>query len=104
MSTLHSTTKFPPKGWIFRVMIAGRYWTVPDPMLPFDEVVKGIVRVHEANKVKLSIEQATQMLADFTCKRLDNDTRWCVGKVASGTATAEAKVKGCAGCGRKRRQ
>jgi hypothetical protein len=102
---LHSTSKHPPKGWLYRELIAGRYWTAPDPMLGFEMVAKALCAARANNKVKTTLAECKEAVANFTCKRLDNDVRWCVQASNPQAAAVAAKAKReCAGCGRKRKK
>jgi len=103
---LCSISKFPPNGWIYREMIGNRYWTVPDPMLPFWDVVSSIINARANNPgAGLTTDQqaVATALAAYTCNRLNGDTRWCEG-AASTTGTGQSKRSGCGGCGGKRKK
>lgn len=100
---LHSISKHPPKGWVYRELMAGRYWTAPDPMLPFEDVALALCRARANNKVTSTLVECKESLATYTCKRLNDDARWCLGP-GDPQASAKAKnEKSCAGCGKKKR-
>jgi hypothetical protein len=101
---LHTTKKLPPKGWVYRELIAGKWWSNRDPMLPFGEVVKSLYNAKINNKIKTTVAQCEEAIAAFTCNRLGGDTRWCVG--ASDPVAVERskqEARGCQGCGRKKK-
>lgn len=100
---LHTTKKLPPKGWVYRELINGKWWVNRDPMLPWSEVVKGLYNARVNNKVKSTVREVEEAIATFTCNRLGGDTRWCVG-AGDPVAVERSKERKCAGCGAKRKR
>lgn len=106
MKPLISTNQFPPNGWVYRETIGGRSWTNPDTMLPFWDVVSTIVRARANNpgSKPATAESAAQDLADYTCKRLNNDTRWCEGIAVASESAVRRRSGGCGGCGSRKKK
>lgn len=104
--TLVETKQFPPDGWIYREMIGTRYWTNPQPMIPFLDVVKLLAKAR-ANNPKLGLStdlgDCAKAIGDYTCKRLNDDTRWCEGRAPSAIEQTLKAAKGCGGCGAKKK-
>lgn len=108
-TALLTTDKWPPKGWVYRELIGGKYWTNPAPMSPFMEVARALCQVRASNpatRAMAKIELCVESLERYTCKRLNDDGRWCQAGVKTQAQLAAEQVSGggCSGCGRKRKK
>lgn len=101
---LHNTKQHPRHGWIYREVLAGKSWTVRDPMMPFLMVAKQICAARQNNGIECRTGDAVKALGDYTCTRLDNDPRWCEGQPGEESLMEKRVRKGCEGCGRKRKR
>lgn len=101
---LHTTKKLPPKGWVYRELIAGKWWVNRDPMRGFDHVSEGLFNARTNNKVKTTKRECDQSIAVFTCNRLGGDSRWCVGESDPVAVAKSANERKCKGCGAKRKK
>lgn len=105
---LHTTKKWPDKGWVYRELIGGKYWTNPDPLRSFMEVAQAICQAranNPATRATAKIELCVESLENYTCKRLNGDGRWCIEGMKSQAEIVAEKVAGvgCRGCGRKKK-
>lgn len=96
---------FPPNGWVYRERIAGKYWSVPDPLQPLDVCSIALFNARRNNKVSTTLEECRKAISDYTCRRLDNDTRFCES-TAEQVKIREAKEarpkRSCCGRGKKK--
>lgn len=121
---LHTTTIVPPGGFAFLDPVTR--WSVRDPLLPFEEIVKQIYRHRWANKGlyqtdQLEVEVITIELHDQVCRRLKNNSRWCRNRESEavsdsspatqnepqqrkGKTRHRSKGKGCPTCGRRKKR
>lgn len=118
------TTKLtPPGGFTFKE--PKTKWSVRDPMLPFEEVVRQIMRHREANvnhfaKTDLDYDAIADALEEQVCHRLKFNSNWCRGASVNDDAPPvplqneprkrnsrtprKRDGQGCATCGRRKKR
>ena len=121
---LLTTKTTPPGGFTFKE--PKTKWSVRDPMLPFDEVVKQIARHREANatifsKEELDYDVIADALEEQVCKRLKFNSNWCRSKESleasspppppepthakqRNSRAPRSGSKGCPTCGRRKKR
>lgn len=102
---LINTSNFPKSGWTYREPSIN--WTNPDPLNGegFDYAVRMIQQAranNPASGLDPSYEACAEALSEYTCRRLNNNPKWCTGdpEVMKAQAAAIAS-RGCGGCGKK---